>query len=248
MRLSSVTMAQLSSYSHNQRRKEEESKEPIEALAVSMEGDMELGDMKEEMPVAHAQQQAVPLTPRTASRVENNDDVPLASVANVPGVVVEKIRESPRSCCAGVGCFFVLLTFLIAFLFIPRAPSVRLRRITFSDENDDEFGLSTSVKFTSRTLVQAAWRRLDVDLEWLRRDTGSVDIATLTDGQSFRTKAFGSKNIDVADLDDPNEQNLKELKIACQADGSAMLRLRGHIRTDDTKFRIESDWRQTTCR
>jgi len=231
------------------------SQEPIEAEVVSAEvvdeGDIELGETNATgapLPVASEQQEAVPLTPRTQRQLETSGSVPAAAVANVPGIVVERIKERPRQCCAGFGCFVVLVTFLIAFLFIPRAPNVRLQRVDFSSPDlDAATALRASVKFTSRTLVEATWRRLDVDLDWYTEDSGTVDVASLSDKSSFRTKAFGSKDIALEDVDSVANANLNLLRYDCRNEGSAMLRVRGHIRTDDTRFAIESEWRRTTC-
>ena len=213
---------------------ETKSQEPIEAPHVTVvnDGDIEMGDL----PVANVQQEAVPLTPRAAGQLEA---VPIATVANVPGIVVERIKERPKQCCAGFGCFVVLITFLIAFLFIPRAPNVSLRRVE-GLANDD---LRVSVKFTSKTLIDATWRRLEVDLEW--SDGSSRDVATLMRSSSFKTDAFGHKNIVLTDFESTNAR--LPLASLCAVDGSAILRVRGHIRTDDTRFRIESDWTQTSC-
>mmetsp|Transcript_29876 Transcript_29876/g.96404 ORF Transcript_29876/g.96404 Transcript_29876/m.96404 type:complete len:243 (+) Transcript_29876:127-855(+) len=222
---------------------EEESKsqEPIDAQVVP-EGDVELGAMSPTaLPVANVQQEAVPLTPRAAAQVEQ--DVPLATVANVPGIVVERIKERPRQCCAGFGCFVVLVTFLIAFLFIPRAPNVRLSRV---DGLLDGLVVA-SVKFDSRTLVEAKWDKLELDLEWSRENLGIVDIATLSRDKSFTTKAFGTKDVDLDETDDVQANNRQLLANFCATEDDATLRVRGHIRTDNTRFRIESQWRRTTC-
>mmetsp|Transcript_17044 Transcript_17044/g.68698 ORF Transcript_17044/g.68698 Transcript_17044/m.68698 type:complete len:303 (-) Transcript_17044:139-1047(-) len=241
---------------------------PIEAVVVAgsvqvvpstpeeaPDADDDRGTTPAALPTATAadpEQTAVPLTPRAASTI------PQAAVT-VQGTVVERIKESPRTTCAGAGCCVALLVFLLAFLLIPRNPSVRVERLDFFDIADpdsgdpgvlavsDTVGATLALRFSSQSLTDAEWRDLDVDLEWLV-DNSAVDVAAFERKASFSTGAYGSKTVR-PDADEVLDEGMMlALRVRCETEGEAPLRIRGHIRGDDgTRFRIQSDWRDVSC-
>uniref|UniRef100_A0A7S3JSA5 Uncharacterized protein n=1 Tax=Aureoumbra lagunensis TaxID=44058 RepID=A0A7S3JSA5_9STRA len=226
---------------------EEEKTEPMDAQAVVADESedfemIELGERipSQNLPIAQSQQQAVPLTPRMQ---EEAGSLPVAHVT-VQAQVIEKVRARPRQYCAGFCCFFVLVTFLLAFLLIPRAPSLRLNKVYFSQQSNEQ--ITITVRISSRSLVETEWRNLDLDLEWITDTTGPFDVATFSTDNSVTTSAFGAKSIQ-PDLDSTVDSNLNDLRRLCAQSGEATLRVRGHIVTDSSRFRVESDWGSTEC-
>lgn len=153
---------------------------------------------------------------------------------------VAAVKERPRSCCAGTGCLLVLLVILLIFLLTPRSPSVRLRDIDLTDQ------VAARVRFESNSLVESDWRNLDLDLDWRSEDFEFFTVARLRRDDKFTTAAFGTRNFKIL-TEDVDDVDLALLRSLCQDDGSAVLRLRGDVRTSSSKLNLNSPWTSLSC-
>lgn len=164
-------------------------------------------------------------------------DVPEAPIVYQ---AVAAVKERPRSCCAGTGCLLVLLVILLVFLLTPRSPTVRLRDIDLMDQ------VAARVRFESNSLVESDWRNLDLDLDWRSEDFEVFTVARLRRDDRFTTEAFGTRNFKIL-TEDVDNDDLPLLRALCQEDGSAVLRLRGDVRSANSKLNLNSPWTSLSC-
>ncbi|KAJ8601683.1 hypothetical protein CTAYLR_007471 [Chrysophaeum taylorii] len=174
-----------------------------------------------------------------------------AAAEAVPVASQSDVKERPRAVISSAVCCCLLIAFLLVFLFIPRSPSVRLRSLDIEIAGNTVEKFEAKIDFNSRSLVDMDWRKLEFELDWLQNENGDRDrrnnVAEFERSKSFSTASYGDRDLEVSYSRASDIDEAQELRNHCALYDEAVLRIKGSVRSGDSKLKFHSDWDIVRC-